>query len=161
MTIRRPGRKGLLGALFLGVALVVWAPALIAIPYTRGPGGVHDVWARPDQGWEFIVDAVTESRHAQLGTAQSALLRAQELWAGPPVSVVSVQLTWTGGPFAVPVPRRGVTPAPSNRRAVPPSPLQWIVSGHVDNGPTQMIGMLDLASGHATWDIRNRLGAPA
>ena len=157
MTPRRLGRKWLLGAAVLGAVCLIWAPALIAIPYTRGPGGVHDVWTRPDQGWDFIFDAVTESRNAQLGTSQSALQRAQELWAGPPASAVSVTLTWTAGPFAVPVPVGGTHPARNNRRAVPTSSLEWIVDGHVDGGPTQMIGMLDYTRGRLVWDIRNRV----
>jgi hypothetical protein len=161
MTIRRPGRKRLLGALLLGVVLIVWAPALVAIPYTRGPGGVHDVWERPDQGWKFIVDAITESRNAQLGTAESALQRAQDLWAGRPASAVSVALTWTRGPFRVPVPGGGAHPARNNARAYPTNDFEWIVSGHVGSGPTQMIGMLAYTSGVATWDIRNRLDAGA
>lgn len=160
MTIRRPGRKGLLGVTLVGVALILWAPALIAIPYTRGPGGVHDVWKRPDQGWEFLFDAVTQSRNAQLGTAQSALQRAHDLWSGPPASAVSVRLTWTDdGPFRVPVPQGGAQPARNNNRAYPTADLEWIVSGHVGHSPTQMIGMLNYSSGAPAWDIRNRLDA--
>jgi len=157
MTRRRLGRTWLLGAVLLGALCLIWAPALIAIPYTRGPGGVHDVWTRPDQGWEFIIDAVTESRNAKLGTSQAALQRAQELWAGPPASAVSVTLTWTGGPFRVPVPQGGTRPARNNLRAVPTSAFEWIVDGQVNQGPTQMIGMIDYTHGRLVWDIRNRV----
>jgi hypothetical protein len=161
MTPRRLGRKWLLGAVLLGAVCLMWAPALIAIPYTRGPGGVHDVWERPDQGWDFIFDAITESRNAQLGTSQAALQRAQELWAGPPASAMSVTLTWTGGPFVVPVPAGGKRPARNNTRARPTSALEWIVDGHVKGGPTQMIGMLDYTHGRLVWDIRNRVSVPS
>jgi hypothetical protein len=143
----------------LGIAIIAWAPAVIAIPYTQGPGGVQDVWTRPDEGWKFIFDAVTESRNAQLGTAQSALQRAQELWAGPPAAAASVTLTWTDGPFRVPVPPGAARPGPNNLRAYPTSSLEWMVSGRVKDGPTQMIGMLGYTSGVATWDIRSRLDA--
>jgi hypothetical protein len=159
MTSRRLGRNRLVGALALAAVCLTWAPALIAIPYTRGPGGVHNVWTRPDQGWEFIFDAITESRDAQLGTSQAALQRAQELWAGPPASAVSVTLTWTNGAFRVPVPPGGAHPAWNNVRATPTSALEWIVDGHVNRGPTQMIGMLDYTHGRDTWDIRNRVSA--
>lgn len=157
MTIRRLGHKTVLGLILVGVAVIAWAPALVAIPYTRGPGGVRDVWARPDKGWEFLVDAITESRHAQLGTPQSALQRATDLWAGPPATAMSVTLVWTDGPFTVPVPPGGARPARDNTRAFPVSTLEWIVDGRVNRGPEQMIGMLDYASGAARWDIRDRL----
>lgn len=157
MTRRRPGRTGFLAAVVLGAVCLVWAPALIAIPYTRGPGGVHDVWQRPDQGWKFLFDAITESQHAQLGTSQAALQRAQERWAGPPATAESVTLTWTDGPFRVPVPPGGTRPAAGNRVASPTAALEWVVDGHVNGGPVQMVGMLDYANGRATWDIRNRM----
>ena len=157
MTTRRLGRRWLLGAAVLGAVCLIWVPALIAIPYTQGPGAAHDVWKRPDQGWEFIVDAITESRNTQLGTSQAALQRAQELWAGPPATAVSVTLAWTNGPFLVPVPPGGRRPAWNNVRATPTAALEWIVDGHVNSGPAQMIGMLDYTHGRATWDIRNRV----
>ena len=157
MTPRRLGRRWLLGAAVLGAVCLIWVPALIAIPYTQGPGAAHDVWKRPDQGWEFIVDAVTESRNTQLGTSQAALQRAEELWAGPPATAMSVTLDMDRRT----VPRAGSAggrrPAWNNVRATPTSALEWIVDGHVDSGPTQMIGMLDYTHGRATWDIRNRV----
>ncbi len=159
MTRRRPGRTGLLAAVILGAVCLVWAPALIAIPYTRGPGGVHDVWQRPDQGWKFLVDAITESRHPQLGTSQAALQRAQELWGGPPASARRVTLTWTDGSFRVPVPPHGKVPGRNNRIAAPVAAMEWVVDGRVNGGPEQMVGMLDYATGRPTWDIRNRVRA--
>jgi hypothetical protein len=159
MTRRRPGRTAVHAAIVIGVVVLVWVPALIAIPYTQGPGGVQDVWQRPDQGWKFLVDAVMESRHAQLGTSQAALQRAQDLWAGPPATAQGVTLTWTDGAFRVPVPLGGTTAAVHNRAAVPDAAFEWIVNGHVGAGPSQMIGMLDYASGRTTWDIRSRIKA--
>ena len=84
MTRRRRWRTGFLAVIILVAVCLVWAPALIAIPYSRGPGGVQNVWQRPDLGWKFLFDAITESRHAQLGTADAALQRAQELWGAAP-----------------------------------------------------------------------------
>jgi hypothetical protein len=157
MTRRRLGRTAVLPAIVVGVAILVWVPALIAVPYTQGPGGVQNVWQRPDQGWKFLFDAVTESQHAQLGTSDAALQRAQDLWAGPPATAQGVTLTWTDGPFRVPVPVGGTTAAVHNRTAAPDADLAWIVSGRVNGGPTQMIGMLGYASGATTWDIRSRV----
>jgi hypothetical protein len=155
MTRRRLWLTGII----LAAVCLVWAPALIAIPYTRGPGGTSDVWQRPDLGWKFLVDAITESRHAQLGTADAALQRARELWGGPPASARSVTLTWTDGKFVVPVPHGATAPGAGNRVATPGAALEWIVMGRMRGGPTQMIGMLDYRSGRPRWDIRNRVAA--
>lgn len=157
MTRRRRRRTGFLAVIILVAVCLVWAPALIAIPYTRGPGGVQNVWQRPDLGWKFLFDAITESRQTQLGTADAALQRAQELWGGAPAYARSVTLTWTGGTFRVPVPRGGTVPGPVNRTASPDSALEWIVMGRIADGPSQMIGMLDYQTGHLRWDIRNRV----
>lgn len=151
--MRRRMVGGLAGV--LGIALV---PSLVASHYSSGPGGAHGVAWRPLRGWEFIVDAVQQSRNAQLGSGQSALERARnEVWAGRPAVADSVELVWNDGAFTVPVPDRGHRPAGTNRIAVPDGSFAWVVNGRFDGGPEQMIGLLDYDSGRVLWDIR-RLG---
>lgn len=75
-------------------------------------------------------------------------------WAGPPARAESVELVYQGGPFIAPVPEGGVPPSAAKREVSPLSPLGWVVWGTVNDGPRQMIGLLDYHSGRAAWDIR-------
>lgn len=152
-------RRRVVGGL-AGVVAVALVPSIVASRYSSGPGGAQGVAGRPLRGWEFIVDAVEQSRNAQLGSGQSALERARnEVWAGRPAVADSVELVWNDGPFAVPVPDDGHLPAGTNRVALPDGSLAWVVTGRFDGGPEQMIGLLDYDSGRVLWDIR-RLGGP-
>ena len=147
-------------------------PPLVAAHYADGPGGVANVAGRPDKGWQFIVDAVTHSRDAQLASPQSADERARDVWAGARVRNTrrgaspltaradDVRLVWTDGAFDVPVPPHAVRPTPGNRVARPRGPFAWIVYGRLRGGPRQMIGMLDYDSGTRIWDIRDGAAVP-
>ncbi len=139
----------------------MFAPSVVAHRYASGPGGRDGVLGRPDRGWEFLIDAITESRDATLGSGQSADERAREVWAGAPAKAEGVRLVWMDGPFAVPVPSGGVLPAPANRMASPSSPFGWAVEGRVRGGERQMIGLLDYRSGRVVWNIRRGLVAGA
>lgn len=154
----------------LGLLVLAIVPSLVAAHYSGGPGGVQGVAWRPDKGWRFIVDAVTHSRGAQLGSSQSADERAHDVWAGArthrprgdvgaTARAADVELVWNDGPFRVPVPEGGVMPSPDNAVARPRGPFAWIVYGRLRGGARQMIGMLDLDSGRPLWDIRDGLGA--
>ncbi|MEQ8833776.1 MAG: hypothetical protein RIB67_04950 [Miltoncostaeaceae bacterium] len=145
-------------AVLLG-AVLLWAPAFVAHHHADSPGGVEVNRARIDQGWQFIIDAVRESRDARLGDDALALEYAQRLWARPSGRAERVELTWLDGPFTVPVPSDGARPAAERRRAEPPSPFGWVVWGMVRGGERQMIGLLDYRSGEVVWDIRPRLRA--
>lgn len=153
----RRRRRALVIAAGTGAVAVVFAPSVVANHYASGPGGADGVLGRPDRGWEFVIDAVRESRDAQLGSSQSADERAREVWAGGIARAESVRLTWMNGPFAVPVPEGGVAPAPGNARVTPASPFGWVVRGRVRGGTPQMIGVLDYRSGRIVWNIRRGL----
>lgn len=152
------GRERILLAL-LAVAVVLGAfvPALVAHHYADGPGGAEVNRGRVDQGWRFVVDAVRESRGAQLGNDSAALQQAQRIWSRPSGRAVRVDLTYQDGTFVVPVPRGGAQPPAGRGVARPRSPFGWVVWGHVRGGPEQMIGLLDYNSGRVVWDIRPRL----
>lgn len=144
--------------LILVSALVVvllggWVPTLVADHYADGPGGATVGHVRVDRGWEFAYHAVRLSRGARLGTSELALDRARDVWAGSP-RAIGVELVYQDGPFLVPVPERGTSPAPDDRVAVPLSHLGWVVRGRVRGGPEQMIGLLDYRSGRVAWNIR-------
>lgn len=147
----------LLALLAVAVVLGAWVPTLVADHYADGPGGAEVNRARVDQGWRFMFDAVRESRGTPLGDDAAALQQAQRIWSRPSGRAVRVDLTYLGGPFAVPVPPGGSTPAPGRGTARPRSPFGWVVWGHVRGGPEQMIGLLDYRSGTVAWDIRPRL----
>lgn len=158
--MRRRPRVVVASALVAGAAVVVLAPSVVASRYASGPGGADGVLGRPDRGWQFIADAVRESRGAQLGSGQSAIERARDLWAGYPAVAESVDLVWNDGAFTVPVPQDGHAPAPGNAVAAPDGRLAWVVTGHWGDreGPHQMIGLLDYDTGRVLWDIRRPVG---
>jgi len=130
-----------------------WVPVLVADHYANGPGGADVGYTRVDRGWKFVYHAVRLSRDARLGSADAALDRARDVWAGSPVAE-SVELVYADGAFTVPVPERGTRPAAGRRRAEPLSRLGWVVRGRVRNGPPQMIGLLDYPTGRVAWNIR-------
>ena len=138
----------------VAVLVCAWVPMLIAGHYADGPGGSEVGYARLDRGFEFIYHAVRLSRGARLGDSATAEARARSVWAGPPAVASDVQLVYQDGAFTVPVPPGGTEPAPDNRVAEPRSRLGWVVRGRVRGGPSQMIGLLDYASGQVAWSIR-------
>jgi hypothetical protein len=83
-----------------------------------------------------------------------ALVRARDAWAGRPAVAEDVELVYMDGPFDVPVPEGGTSPAPEDGVAEPLSRLGWVVVGSVRGGPRQMIGLIDYSSGRVAWDIR-------
>lgn len=144
--------------LFLAAALIVvlaglWVPVVVAGHYADGPGGADVGYARVDRGWKFVYHSIRLSRDARLGTSELALDRARDVWAGSPVAQ-SVELVYMDGPFVVPVPAGGTTPAADHRVAVPLSRLGWVVRGRISGGPPQMIGLLDMHTGRVAWNIR-------
>lgn len=150
----RGRRRRLLVAAALLVALVVlWVPSFVAQRYSLAARPT-DFLARPDKGWQFLYQSVRLSRDAKLGSESAARQEASDLWAGPPAKASSVRLVYVEGPFTVPVPPGGTAPAPGRRVARPGSPLSWVVTGSVRDGPPQMIGLLDYRSGRTAWDIR-------
>jgi hypothetical protein len=157
--VRRSRRLITVIAVVLGT-VAVFAPSVVAHRYADGPGGTDGVLGRPDKGWEFLIDAVTQSRDARLGSSTSAGERAREVWAGGSVRAESVRLTWMDGPFTVPVPGGGTPPAAGNAVATPRSSLGWTVIGRVRGGDRQMIGLLDYRSGRVVWNMRRGLGGP-
>ena len=152
MRVRR--RRVVVATLVAVVAVAVWVPSLIAERYADGPGGAEVGHTRLDRGWEFVYHAVRLSRGALLGTEDAALTRARGVWAGPPAVASSVELVYMDGPFAVPVPEGGTSPAPERATAVPLSRLGWVVRGRVRNGPEQVVGVLDYPTGRVAWNIR-------
>jgi hypothetical protein len=147
-------RRVVIATIVAILAVVVWVPSLIAERYADGPGGAEVGHARLDRGWEFVYHAVRLSRGARLGTEDAALTRAREIWAGPPAVADSVELVYMDGPFAVPVPDGGTSPAPERATAVPLSRLGWVVRGPVRGGPDQVVGVLDYPTGRVAWTIR-------
>jgi hypothetical protein len=156
------GTRGRVIRLVLLVALVaaLWVPAYVAGRYADGPGGAEVGIARIDRGWEFLYHAVWESRGAVFRTDDAALVRARNIWAGPPAVAGDVQLVYMDGDFAVPVPPGGTPPAPADRTARPLSRLGWVVWGSVRGGPRQVIGVIDYHSGRVAWNLLP-LPAPA
>jgi hypothetical protein len=136
------------------VVAVAVVPTPVAERYSDGPGGAEVGYARLDRGWGFVYHAVWLSRGARLGSDDFALVRARSGWAGPPAVAEDVELVYMDGPFDVPVPPGGAHPPPERRRAEPLSRLGWVVHGRVREGPRQMIGLLDYASGRVAWNIR-------
>lgn len=144
-------------AIPLGVVLVVlvWAPVPVARHYADGPGGADVPLTAIDRGWEFVVHAVTLSRGAELGASDAALERAQTVWAGPPARAESVDLVYLDpSTFVAPVPPGGRATAPGRRVVDADTRLGWVVRGRIGDGPRQMIGLLDYATGDVRWDVR-------
>ncbi|GEM_PF-471880 len=159
-----PETRGHRGPVVIGLAagvtlLAMWAPSLVATAYVEGP--VQPYLANPAKGWAFLWEAVTASRGPRLGTAAAAEQEAGQVWAGRPAVASDVHLALIDTPWRVPVPTGGTEPAPRRRVADPPDDLQWIVSGHVDGGPAQVIGLLDYRTGRVAWDIRPLPGVAA
>lgn len=153
--MQRGRRRRLAGVGAALVAAGAWSPVLVAEHYADGPGGAEVGWLRIDRGWDFLVQAARDSRGPELGTDEFTLQRAQTLWAGPPAVARDVRLTWLPDrPFGAPVPAGGTPPGPARRVVRPRSRLGWVVTGPVRGGPSQMIGLLDYASGRVAWDIR-------
>lgn len=146
--------------LAVGAALVtLWAPSFVATAYVEG--SAEPYLANPAKGWAFLWEAVTASRAPRLGTAAAAEQVAEQVWAGRPAVADDVHLAVIETPWRVPVPPGAVRVAPGRRVANPPDDLQWIVSGHVDGGPAQVIGLLDYRTGRVAWDIRPLPGGVA
>jgi hypothetical protein len=145
----------------VGALLLLWVPSLVASHYSFSARPT-DFLTRPDKGWAFLYEVMTQSRGVDFGSTQAAEdLAVQKLWVGPPARATSVRLVYLEGPFRVPVPPGGVEPAPGQRIAHPRSPLSWVVYGGVQGHHTiQMIGLLDYryhAGARPTWDIRRGL----
>lgn len=153
---RRRRRRRLLLAIGLPLAVAIaWTPAVVALAY-RFETSATATLARPDRGWIFLYDSVRLSRDARLGEQEGAEERALAYWGGS-VRARSVRLAWVQSPLTVPVAAGGVA-VPETRRTVRlPEPLVWVVTGSVDRRPRQVIGLLDLSSGAAVWDIRQHL----
>ncbi len=151
--VRRGRGRFMLAVAVVVVAAGAWAPALVADHYADGPGGAEVGHARVDRGWEFLYHAVRLSRGARLGSADLALARARDVWAGSPLAQ-SVELVYMDGPFVVPIPDDGALPAAQRRVATPLSRVGWVVRGSVRRGPPQMIGLLDHHTGRVAWNIR-------
>ena len=152
--------RGVRGRWVVAIALVVVligavVSTLVANRYADGPGGAEVGYARLDRGFEFVYHAVRLSRDARLGASDAARGAGPQHLGGPPAVASDVQLVYQDGPFEVPVPEGGTSPAPERRVAEPLSRLGWVVRGRVRRGgPPQMIGLLDYASGRVAWDIR-------
>ncbi|MEI7520545.1 MAG: hypothetical protein WCI83_09110 [Thermoleophilia bacterium] len=140
-------------ALIAGAAVVIaWIPSFIATAYSVQPAG--EVLANPASGWTFLWDSVTASRNPRLGTPEVAMQEAAQLWAGSPAVADDVSLKSLPSPWTVPVPGGGAHPRAGHDVVVPADPLQWVVQGHVNGGPDQVIGILDYRTGRVGWDIR-------
>jgi hypothetical protein len=146
-------RRWLVAAGVVVALVVLWVPSFVAQRYSLAARPT-DFLARPDKGWQFLYHSVRLSRNAKLGSEPAAEQEASDVWAGPPAKASSVRLVYVEGPFTVPVPPGGTPPAPGRRVARPRSPLAWVVTGSVRDGPPQMIGLLDYPTGRASWDIR-------
>jgi hypothetical protein len=143
-------RRAIVIALGVGVLGAAWAPSVIAERYTGGPGGSSGILARPDRGWEFLVNAIRASRGAQLGSSSTALARAQQIWNSGPAAR-RVTLTYMDGPFPVSVPGGPARVEPSTR-------FGWTVYGTLRGETTpRMIGLLDYETGRLDWDIRREV----
>jgi hypothetical protein len=161
-TRSRRGRLTL--AAIPAAALLAWVPSFVAEIYDGdGAAGTPQTGylARPDRGWEFLVDAVRLSRGTRLGTATDARNVARAVWPGrrpgrrePPVLAESVRLIYGKDPFRVAIPAGGASPRPAKAVARPRTELSWLVEGRVGGGPPQPIGLLDYADGRVVWDIR-------
>jgi hypothetical protein len=147
--ISRPARV----AVIAGAAVVaLWIPSFIATAYAEVPAS--DYLANPAKGWDFLWEAVTASRNPRLGTADAALQEATQVWAGQPAVASDVSLKVIPSPWDIPVPTGGVAPAAGHDVATPSDELQWVVTGSVEGGPDQVIGLLDYRTGRVAWDIR-------
>ena len=138
----------------LALVAVVVLPGIAAERFDDGPGGVGTHPAKPHEGWTFLYEVITESRSAELGTRSAALDSAKVGWAGPPARAESVELVYQDGPFPAPTPPGGVAPSAGKETVTPLSSLGWVVWGSVNDGPRQMVGLLDYRTGRAAWDIR-------
>ncbi len=155
----RPRRGPLAVALVAGAAVVAaWIPSFIATAYAEEPASGY--LANPAAGWAFLWEAVTASRNPRLGTADSAMQQASQVWAGAPAVADDVSLKALPSEWTVPVPAGAVVPADARRVATTDSQLNWVVSGQVRGGPEQVIGLLDYRTGRVQWDIRPIAGAP-
>jgi hypothetical protein len=148
-----PRRRGaLIVALVLLVAALLVVPSLVAAHYSL-QRSTPELLLRPDLGWRFLFDAITQSRGARVGDGEAAMAEAREVWAGPPAIAREVDLVWTeGGAFTVPP--GASRPVSGRTRAVTRSPLAWLVRGPVRGGPDQVIGVIDYRSGRVAWDVR-------
>lgn len=140
-----------------GAVVVAWIPSVIATAYAEEPSSTY--LANPARGWAFLLEAVTASRTARLGTPDAAMQQATQVWAGPPAVASDVSLKAIPEDWEVPVPPGGTTPAPARGKAAPAHDLNWVVSGRVKGGPEQVIGLLDYRTGRVAWDIRPLAGA--
>lgn len=140
-------------ALIAGAALVaLWVPSVIATAYAEVPASEY--LSNPARGWGFLWESLTASRNPRLGTADAALQEATQVWAGQPAVASDVSLKAIPSPWDIPVPGGGVAPAPGRAVVTPSDELQWVVTGSVEDGPDQVIGLLDYRTGRVTWDIR-------
>jgi hypothetical protein len=150
-----PGRRrGPLAVALVAGGLVAsaWAPSFVATAYAEDDA--TEYLSNPVRGWVFLGHAVTASRNPRLGTAGAAMEQAAQIWAGAPAVAADVSLRTLPSPWTVPVPDGGVRPGPGRAAASPAGPLNWVVTGRVAGGPSQVIGLLDYRTGRVEWDIR-------
>ncbi len=147
-------------AVIAGAAVVaLWIPSFIATAYAEVPA--RDYLANPAKGWGFLWESVTASRNPRLGTADAALQEATQVWAGQPAVASDVSLKAIPSPWDIPVAAGGVAPAAGRAVVTPADELQWVVTGSVEGGPDQVIGLLDYRTGQVAWDIRPLASAGA
>lgn len=141
-----------------GAVVAVWVPSFIATAYAERPTATEFL-ANPVGGWMFLKEAVTASRNPRLGTADAAMQQASQVWAGPPAVAADVALKSIPSAWDVPVAEGAAQPLPARRVARPDDELNWVVTGRVEGGPEQVIGLLDYRTGRVEWDIRPVAGA--
>ncbi|MGB0613269.1 MAG: hypothetical protein ACPHET_01375 [Miltoncostaeaceae bacterium] len=150
-TRRIPGPA--VAAMITGGAIVAfWAPSFAATAYAERPAS--DYLANPAAGWGFLWEAAVASRNPRLGTADAAWQQASQAWAGAPAVASDVSLRAIPDDWTVPVPTGGTGPLPVRRAVQVDDELNWVVTGRVNGGPLQVIGLLDYRTGRVAWDIR-------
>lgn len=153
----RISRRRAFGVIAMGLSLfVLWVPSMVATRFTN-PAQPIDFLSHPDRGWRFLYDAIHTSRQATLGSEGQARSRAQRFW-WPRVRVSRVELVYLERPVTVPLAPGGLQVSAAARTVRPRSRFTWFVHGRVGARPTQVIGLMDLASGRVIWDIRRARG---
>jgi hypothetical protein len=140
-----------LAVVVFGAALYV--PAYVASSATA-PAEPVDFMSRPVDGWRFLWDALRTVPGARAGTPEEARRIAVETFSDARVEPVRVDLLW--------LPTRRLTvhgigrSGQGSRDLTTNARLVWRVAGRTrPDGPTETVGLIDLATGTVIYDARN------
>jgi hypothetical protein len=151
-------KKFIAGIVVLVVLVFLVLPAFVAFRYTA-PGQRGDFARHPWRAWSFAYAVLAVPGNSRLKTSGMALRKADWLFKGTVVDPTEVQLLFTpeDRPFTL---RHDIDGRTVSTTVTPSYRFVWQVQGVIDTVSGQsgtVVALLDYATGHVLYDVRDDL----